>query len=167
MTDALRQRVIIVGNSGSGKSTLACKIGDVFCIPVFHLDSFHWEDEEYGRKRDEETALQMVRHVTSAPRWIIEGVYGWLAQPAVEQATALIWLDLPWSECRDGLLERHGANAAAFADLLAWTEAYWVRQTSSSFAGHLSLYEAFMRHKLRLCGRNEVVEFSLGIDGQG
>ena len=167
MIDALSRRVIIIGNSGSGKSTLACKIGHLFGVPVIDLDSFHWEGNIYGHKRDEQVAREMVIKATKAKRWVIEGVFGWLANIGVEQATALIWLDLPWVECREGLFtrgERHGANETSFADLLAWSEDYWVRQTSSSFEGHLRLYESFPVTKLRLHSRNEVLEFNNTID---
>jgi len=39
----------------------------------------------------------MTLEVSTQPLWIIEGVYGWLAEVALPRATALIWLDLPWS----------------------------------------------------------------------
>ena len=75
------------------------------------------------------------------------------------RATALIWLDVPRSVCRDGLQARgvrRGGTEADFADLLAWAQAYYDRQTLSSFAGHARLFETFAGAKLRLQGRDEV-----------
>ena len=57
-------------------------------------------------KRDETLATAMVVEIAGKPRWIIEGVYGWLAAAALPFATSLIWLDLPWSMCSEGLSRR-------------------------------------------------------------
>jgi len=158
----MKRRVIVIGNSGSGKTTVANRIGNLFSIPVIGLDAFHWQGDGYGRKRDEKEARQLVLQATTAPRWVVEGVFGWLVDVAVERATALIWLDIPWDECREGLLARglpRGATEESFTNLLAWSEAYWVRTTSSSFEGHLHLYEAFQSTRIRLRCREEVREF--------
>ena len=76
------------------------------------LDAVHWEGAGYDLKRDEESALAMVRDVAAGNCSIIEGVYGWLAEVAAPRATALIWLDMPWAVCRAGLLQRSQARDA-------------------------------------------------------
>src|SRR5665213_1597808 len=96
------QRTVIIGNSGSGKSTLADRLAARLHIPAIDLDLMHWEDEGYGQKRDESAARRLVAEAADEPRWIIEGVYGWLADAAIPRATGLVWLDLPWSECLAG-----------------------------------------------------------------
>jgi adenylate kinase family enzyme len=150
------QRTVIIGNSGSGKSVFAESLAALTHIAAIDLDSLHWERD--GQKRDEETAKRLVRDAAAAPSWIIEGVFGWLAEIAMPKATALIWLDLPWSVCREGLLVRgqRGGAEADFADLFAWSKAYWDRETSSSFKGHSHLFESFPGTKLRLRDRGEV-----------
>ena len=45
--------------------------------------------------------------------------------------------------------------------LLAWAEDYWKRVTSSSFSGHLRIFQAFTGQKIRLQTRSEVVAFAL------
>jgi len=153
------QRIVIFGNSGSGKSTLAGRLAARLPAPAIDLDAFHWLDEGYAQKRDAADARRLVAEAAAGPRWIIEGVYGWLADVALPRATALIWLDLPWSECRASLLSRgprRGADKTAFDDLLAWGEAYTTRTTSSSHEGHRRSYDAFLGEKLRLCSRREV-----------
>lgn len=101
--------------------------------------------------------------VATGPSWIIEGVYGWLAEVALERATALVWLDLPWAECRDGLLGR-GLRRGMVPDdqeaLLAWAAAYWSRETPSSAAGHARLYGAFGGPKAVLRTRAEASVFT-------
>lgn len=156
------QRTVVIGNSGSGKSTLAAGLAARANLTAIDLDPLHWEGNGYGVKREEAVARVMVRDAAAAPRWVIEGVYGWLAQEAMPRATALIWLDLPWSVCRDSLLargQRRGGTEADFAALMTWAEAYWQRQTPSSFAGHLRLFESFPGAKRRLRDRSEIGPF--------
>ena len=166
---ALGQRTVVIGNGGAGKSTLARQLGALFDIAVTDLDLLNWEDEGRGRKRDEAEARRLTADAASQPRWAIEGVYGWLAKVALPRATALIWLDLPWSECRAGLLARglrRGASDSDFAELLAWSEAYWTRTTSSSFAGHAQIYESCSAAKWRLTGREAIRDFIADLAAQ-
>lgn len=154
----LGSRVVIVGNSGSGKSTLAQHLAQRLGAPPIDLDHIHWQNR-VGEKREESLATDMVVEAASKARWIIEGVYGWLAAAALPFATSLIWLDLPWTVCSEGLLRRgpwNGATADEHQAFLQWAEAYWQRTTSSSFAGHLALFENFSGPKLRLQSRPEI-----------
>lgn len=48
----------------------------------------------------------MVQQVASGEHWIIEGVYGWLAQEAIPRATMLIWLDIPVHERLENVKKR-------------------------------------------------------------
>lgn len=154
----LGERVVIIGNSGSGKSTLAQELARRIGAPAINLDPIHWQDN-VGAKRDENLATDMVVEVAGKPRWIIEGVYGWLAAAALPFATSLVWLDLPWILCSEGLSRRgpwKGATAAEHEGFLQWAEAYWERATPSSFSGHLALYEDFAGPKWRLQSRPEI-----------
>jgi adenylate kinase family enzyme len=169
MPDAFKTRTVIIGNSGSGKSTLAEKLAALANVPAIDLDLLHWEGDGYGVKRDEAVARQMAMESAQEPKWIMEGVYGWLAGVAMPRATALIWLDLPWEACRKGLLARgvRGAGTEAdFANLLAWAQAYYERQTSSSFAGHARLFDEFTGAKLRLHDRGEVDQLLADLGSQ-
>jgi adenylate kinase family enzyme len=159
MLAGLKQRTVIIGNAGSGKSVFAKSLAASIDAPVIDLYTLHWQDNGYGPKRDEASATHLVRDAAAAPRWIIEGVYGWLAEVAMPRATALVWLDLPWPLCLEGLSARgqqRGGTEEDFADLLRWAEAYWHRQTSSSFAGHLRLFTNFAGTKARLHDREQI-----------
>lgn len=155
------RRTLIMGNSGSGKSTLAQALGARTKAPAIDLDTIHWQGNGYRVKRDEQAARQMVLAVASESCWIIEGVYGWLAEVAVPRATDLIWLDMPWPICREALTSRgsrRGSGQAEFKALLAWAEAYWERQSPSSFAGHQRIFTSFAGKKNRLCSREDAIK---------
>ena len=149
---------MIIGNSGSGKSTLAQELAHRIGAPTIDLDRIHWQDQ-VGVQREENLATDMVVEVAGKPQWVIEGVYGWLAAAALPFATSLIWLDLPWALCSEGLSRRgpwKGASTDEHQAFLQWAEAYWQRQTPSSFAGHLTLFESFAEAKLRLQSRADI-----------
>jgi hypothetical protein len=50
-------------------------------------------------RREPAVAVDMVRTRAADDAWVIEGVFGWLANGALPRATALIWLDVPVEEC--------------------------------------------------------------------
>jgi hypothetical protein len=117
-----------------------------------------------GRKRDESDAKNRVAQIASGDRWVIEGVYGWLAEVAFPRADALIWLDLTWEDCRSGLLDRglrRGMTPSDHDALLLWAQNYSTRTTPSSFAGHERLHRMFEQYKARLRTRNEIAAFVL------
>lgn len=167
MRESLRNRTVIIGNGGAGKSVFAARLSAQSGIPPIHLDPLHWEGPGYGRKREPEAAKALVRQAVAAPQWVLEGVYGWLAAEALPRATGLVWLDLPWAICREGLIARGRnpeATEADFTELLAWAEAYSTRETSSSYRGHLQLFESFAGEKFRL--RSREAADALLADGQ-
>ena len=106
MIESLSLRTLVIGNSGSGKSSLAGRLGVLVHVPIFDLDSIHWKGDGFGAKQDEDVARQRVADLAATQRWVIEGVYGWLAEVAVPRATALVWLDVSWDVCREGLIAR-------------------------------------------------------------
>lgn len=156
----LGPRIVIIGASGSGKTTMARSLSKRLALDLLELDLVHWADK-VGTQRDEDEAKGRVTDFAVRPGWIIEGVYGWLAAPAIPRASTLIWLDLPWSDCREGLAQRgpwRDATADEHAAFLEWAEAYWSRRTSSSFEGHRAIFDAFEGTKLRLQSRAAIAD---------
>ena len=92
-------RTVIVGNGGSGKSWLAERLAAALSAPVIDLDEIHWLPGGFNARRDPAIAVGMVRASSADEAWVIEGVFGWLANEALPRATALIWLDMPVEEC--------------------------------------------------------------------
>jgi len=156
------QRTVIVGNSGSGKSWLAVRLAAVIGSSAIDLDAIHWEPGGYGTRRDAGTARRLVQEAATGERWVIEGVYGWLAQVALPRASALIWLDLPEAECIANLRQRGlrgGGDEDSFATLALWAAEYRTRENANSFRAHELLFEAFAGQRLRLRSRVETATF--------
>jgi adenylate kinase family enzyme len=156
------QRTVIVGNSGSGKSTLAEQIGQFLEAPVIDLDHIHWQGDTYGLRQDENVARRLVAEAAAKQAWVIEGVYGWLARIALPRTIALIWLDLPWEDCRAGLLARgprRRMTSGEQAELIAWAADYWTRDSASSYRGHLRLFEGFNGLTLRFTSHLCIEQF--------
>jgi hypothetical protein len=155
-------RTIITGNSGSGKTTLAVLAAAKSGRPHIDLDTIYWQDQIGLKKRVQPAAMQMVADVAATDAWFIEGVYGWLLEAAVPRATAMIWLNLPWAECKAGLEARgptYSPSTTEYEALLVWAADYGRRQTSSSATGHRRLFEAFTGHKIALASRAAVAAF--------
>jgi hypothetical protein len=92
-----------------------------------------------------------------------------LLERPLRRATALIWLDIPWEVCREGLLargQRRGGTEAEFSELLKWAQAYWDRQTPTSFKGHQRLFEAFSGTKLRIQSRKKADQLLADLTGR-
>jgi adenylate kinase family enzyme len=154
-------RIVVIGNGGSGKSTLAGRLGACFDLPCLDLDDCHWLT--FRTRREPSQAIAMVERFAQGESWVIEGVYGWLAEVALRRAQVLFWLDLPWAECRAGLLQRGlrgGMTEGDQANLVEWASTYGAREDSLSLAGHERLYEAFAGRKVRLRSRSEVTAFA-------
>lgn len=97
----------------------------------------------------------------------MEGVYGWLMQEVVAQATALIWLDMPVAACLSNIRQRglrRGGDDAALAELLHWASEYRERQSNSSFSGHLRVFQQCTAlHRVVLHSREDIDDFMAGI----
>ena len=110
------RRIVVTGNGGSGKSHLAQRIAQTFAIPAVDLDQIYWMENSYGTKRDDAVARDLVEKAAAQPASVIEGVFGALCRIALQTATGLIWLDLPWEECRAGLTQRGLRRSMTDAD---------------------------------------------------
>jgi adenylate kinase family enzyme len=160
-------RIIIIGNSGSGKSHLGQRLSDQFGHPLIHLDELFWEPGSFSVKRPKALVFADVARLAQGERWVVEGVFGELAQEFCPRAHHLIWLDLDWATCEQSLLQRGSQSAtqqdpqaaeASFERLLAWAAAYPHRDGPRSQRGHRLIFEQFQGGKTRLTARTEVTD---------
>jgi adenylate kinase family enzyme len=162
-------RTIIVGNSGSGKTWLATRLATEFGAPVFHLDDLFWEPGGFDKKRSADEVDRLIAESKSEASWIVEGVFGELAERYSDEAELLIWLDIPWNICKARLLARGSESKRhlgreqsedGLKRLLDWASHYYDRTDLRSFAGHRSLLENFSGKTVRLSSEEDVNRFS-------
>ena len=150
-------RWLLIGNSGAGKSVLSTRIGAALGLPIHDLDVLYRSPD--GRMRREGEAKALVAAVAAGADWVIEGVFPELIAVAQARATAMVWLDLSWDECRAGLLQRgahYGMDPADPDALMAWSNAHRDR-----LAAHARLYDGFGGGKVRLRTRRQVEAFGV------
>lgn len=156
------QRILIIGNSGSGKSWLASRLAAHIRADHVELDALHWEPGGFNQRRAPEAAISAVRVAAACDAWVIEGVFGWLAEEAAPRATLLLWITLPEDQCIVNLQGRSiksGEDDASRDALLDWCRGYRSRTTSSSYAGHEAIYNRFGGRKQMLETRRDVDRF--------
>lgn len=150
-------KTIIIGNSGSGKTWLAAKMAKKDGLPVVHLDDLFWEPGGFDKKRSKETVLRLVEESRAAHSWIVEGVFGELAELYMDQSDLLVWLDIEWDICRKRLLERGSESkkhmsreqsAEGLRKLVEWASHYYDRSGFCSHSGHRELFDRFRGRKI-------------------
>ena len=161
-------RTVIIGNSGSGKSHLAKALSTIYSAPVVHLDQLFWMLGGFNAKRPKDEIKNEIEQKQKESSWIVEGVFGELAELFLPQAQSLIFLDMNRDVCRAGLLERGSESSKQleaakaeenFEKLLLWAEQYWARTNSCSHSGHFQLFSNFVGQKFKFTRRAEVADF--------
>jgi len=164
-------RVVIIGNSGSGKSTLAKELGARRALPIVHLDKLFWADGSYSEKRPTDVVRAEIDRRKAESEWIMEGVFGELAERLLDRADYLIWLNLPWSICRSGLEMRgtsrnDDSGKVLFAALIVWAENYWTRTDLRSAVGHGQIFSGFPGEKAQITQRDQLKPLLENIRGK-
>jgi adenylate kinase family enzyme len=155
------ERILIIGNGGAGKTWLSRAMGMQLFLPVTHLDDIRWQPGHYGIARDHGEVIADATTLSAGDRWLMEGVYGWLARVILPRTTLLIWADLPETECLANIQDRGlqgGGSPETFQELLDWVATYRTRGGSSCYQVHLELYEAFEGRKQRLESRSQMAD---------
>ena len=162
------KRISIIGNSGSGKSYMAESLSAICSVPVIHLDEIFWMPGGFNEKRSKDEINNEIERKRKDSSWIVEGVFAELAELFLPQAQSLIFLDMDWTTCGNGLMARGSESSKQleaakaeenFGKLLLWAEQYWARTNSCSHSGHLQLFSNFVGQKFKFTRRAEVNEF--------
>lgn len=165
-------KAVIIGNSGSGKTWLAHTMSGLAAAPVVSLDDIFWEPGGFDRVRNADVVTALVAQVLKQEHWIVEGVFGELAQRFLSDAEQLIWLDLDWPVCRDRLTKRGSESKKhlgrkqsqeGLRRLLEWAENYFKRTDMRSFPGHKGIFDAFNGARVRLQSELQVADFVRGL----
>ncbi|MNJ35483.1 topology modulation protein [compost metagenome] len=158
-------RILIIGNSGSSKSWLAARLAEGLTIREVNLDTIVWQLGGFNQKRPQHEIDLVIEALAQEPSWVVEGVFGALAEKLFDSADTLLILDLDWSVCRDSLLSRGSQSARRrdamaaeenFQQLLVWASEYEQRARKSSRQFHRELFDRFPNDKHRFTTRPEV-----------
>lgn len=90
-TQPNHQRILIVGSSGAGKSTFSRKLGELWDIPIVHLDALFWQPGWNPLPRNEFT--EKVKNELTKSQWIIDGNYDSSIELRAKYADLIIFLD--------------------------------------------------------------------------
>lgn len=71
-----------------------------------HLDDLFREPGGFDKKSSREEVLCLIHESIEKDQWIVEGVFGELAELYLDSTDLLIWLDTDWSICRERLGKR-------------------------------------------------------------
>ena len=96
------RRIHFAGGPASGKSTAARRVSAELGLPLIELDTVLRDaDDDVERGENRASALAGQR------AWVSEGAYlGW-AQPLLERADIVLWLDVPWRVASYRIIARH------------------------------------------------------------
>ncbi len=106
-----RKRVMIVGSGGAGKSTFARKLSDQTGLPLIHLDRIFWNPGWIPTPSEQWE--ECVRNLCKGERWIVDGNYSGSLSIRMERCDAIVFLDLPRTECLRGVLCRWLAHRSS------------------------------------------------------
>jgi len=161
-------KIIIIGNSGSGKTWLASRLAAAISAPVVHLDNLFWKPGGFDKNRSREEVDFLIRQSKGGPSWVVEGVFGELAELYFDVADLLIWLDIDWLICKTRL-EGRGSESKMHLDreqskeglrkLVEWASHYCDREGSCSYDGHKALMKRYSGKKLHLRSPSDVQKF--------
>ena len=85
-------KIAILGYAGSGKSTLARELGELYGVPVLHLDKVMFLPGWQERPKDEQLAI-VQRFMDENEGWVIDGNYSGLLQARrLEEADKVLFL---------------------------------------------------------------------------
>lgn len=158
------KKVLIIGNSGAGKTFLGDLVAEYTGLHLVQLDEILLDPTEF-HERDTKGKREEIQKILSRGDWIVEGIFGELANEFMPYCDLLIWIDLPWADCYEGLVQRGAeplpgesreAALERFEELFEWAAQYWYRRDWSSYYGHERLYRRCLNAKIRIRERNEV-----------
>jgi adenylate kinase family enzyme len=158
-------KTIIIGNSGSGKSWLAEKLTESAGNPVIHLDELFWKPGGFDKKRSKEEISSLIELAKENENWIVEGVFGELAKPFINQADFLIWLNIDWKICKARLIKRGSESKIhmerkqsleGIRKLIEWASHYYNRADLRSHDGHKIIFQDFQGAKIQIKSQEQV-----------
>lgn len=100
------KKIIIIGCPGAGKSYFAKKLHSISGIPLYHLDMiWHRKDKTHlSRMKFDEQLKRILQEKT----WMIDGNYARTMEMRMQACDTIIFFDVPYEVCIEGIHEREG-----------------------------------------------------------
>ncbi|MBK7963083.1 MAG: AAA family ATPase [Bdellovibrionales bacterium] len=158
-------RILILGNSGSGKTWLSGALVNYLDLNMISLDEVCWEPGGYYKRRTDEDVKQDLLGISQRPRWVIEGVYGDLAEILLPRITCLFWLDLDPNFCAESVLKRGFENIpwmdteSKIQAYLSHIRSYQKNSGPMSREFHENVFNSYKGKKIAFKSRDAVNEF--------
>lgn len=100
-------KIAVLGYSGAGKSTLAARLGELYGLPVLHLDTVHflpgWKERELSEKR-----RIVADFMRDNDGWIIDGNYSaQFREKRLEQADMIVLMLFDRFSCLCRVIKRY------------------------------------------------------------
>ena len=152
------KRIVILGNGGSGKSYLGEDLARKLESNYISLDDLFWEPGGFDIKRPPEHVDADIDRFKVQDSWVVEGVFGGMAEKFTPYADLLIILSIEWEVCRTSMLSRSkpGQTESSLAELVTWCSEYYSRDNKNSLKHHELLFSEFNHQKMRFETRQEV-----------
>ena len=102
-------KIAIIGYSGSGKSTLAAYLGELYGIPVLHLDAVHFLPNWVERPPEDELEIaKEFMDKNDGGGWVIDGNFtSLLYERRMEEADKILLLSFSRLTCLHRIIKRY------------------------------------------------------------
>ena len=159
-------RIQIIGYSGSGKSTLTQRLGEMYGLPVLHLDTVQFYGNWNERSLEEQNA-RVQKFLEENKGWVIDGNYARVCPQRFSMADVCIFLDFARVPCLAANLRRWWQYRGKARPSLGCEEKFdaeffwWIMhegRTKARRAQHEAHFAA-AKQGVRLCTRRQVNKY--------
>ena len=135
------KRILVIGCPGAGKTYFSKRLSQILSLPLIHMDNLYWNKDKTS-VTTEELEKRLLPYLEKE-EWIIDGNYHHTLEMRLPYATDVFILDLPRTECIEGILERINKprddipwieNEDDATSLIAWTASYGFRTKDEELA---------------------------------
>jgi len=164
-------QILVFGNSASGKSTLAKYLQAERGLAHFDLDTVAWLPSGTPVapvRRELSESLELVDQFCNVePDWVIEGCYADILTLLTQQASEMIFLNLPVELCIENARKRpwephkyasKDEQDANLEMLINWIADYQIRTDTFSSKAHQALFDAYLGKKTMLVSRPDLAK---------
>ena len=92
-------KIQIIGYSGSGKSTLAKQLGEIYNLPVYHLDNARFYGNWQERTVEQQNGIVKEFLASNKDGWVIDGNYSKVCPERFSESDMTIYMNFNRFKC--------------------------------------------------------------------